>query len=157
MKLFVVLHNIRSAHNVGSIFRSADGAGVDTIFLCGYTPAPTDRFGRPVDEILKTSLGATSTVQWEQCDETVACLESLRQRGVTIVAVEQCPNAALYTEMAYPNDVAFVFGNEIDGVPKEVCDMADSVVYIPMHGKKESLNVGVSAGIVLFDALRKRS
>jgi tRNA G18 (ribose-2'-O)-methylase SpoU len=156
METYVVLHNIRSAHNVGSIFRTADGAGVKKIFLCGYTPNPIDRFGRVVEEIRKTSLGATDSVPWEHCDDTDACMEKLRTMGVTVVAVEQHARAIPYTEYTREERVAFVFGNEIDGVPDAVCDQADNIIYIPMRGMKESLNVSVSAGIVLFDRVRER-
>lgn len=154
MKLFVILHNIRSAHNVGSLFRTADGAGVSKLFLSGYTPDPIDRFGRPVEEIVKTSLGATESVAWEHVDDTSACMRKLQEEGVSIVAVEQHKQAIPYTDAVYASDTAFIFGNEIDGVPHDVCDIADTVVAIPMKGMKESLNVSVSAGIILFDAVR---
>ena len=156
MSQFVVLHNIRSAHNVGSIFRTADGAGIVKLFLCGYTPTPVDRFGRPNEEIAKTSLGATESVPWEYCAETKLCLERLRREGVAIVAVEQHARALPYTEAVYGGDVAYIFGNEIEGVPNDICEEADSVVHIPMHGMKESLNVSVSAGIILFEARKKQ-
>ena len=152
MKIFVILHNVRSAHNVGSIFRTADGAGVSKLFLSGYTPAPSDRFGRPVDEIIKTSLGATESVLWEHVADTEACIAKLREEDVRIVAVEQHVGAIPYTDLALGGDVAFVFGNEIDGVPPLLCESADAVVHIPMHGIKESLNVSVATGIILFHA-----
>jgi 23S rRNA (guanosine2251-2'-O)-methyltransferase len=152
MKIFVILHNIRSAHNVGSIFRTADGAGVAKIFLCGYTPTPIDRFGRPVTEIQKTSLGATESVFWEHVEKTEDCITTLKESGVHIVAVEQLIHSIPYGEWTNRGDTAFIFGNEIDGVPVDICDMADTVIHIPMHGMKESLNVGVSVGVVLFNA-----
>ncbi len=152
MKTYVILHNIRSAHNVGSIFRTADGAGVTKIFLCGYTPTPTDRFGRPVLEIEKTSLGATTSVVWEHIHTTEECVARLKQQNVCIVAVEQHEHAIPYTEYTRTGDTAFVFGNEIDGIPDHICQVADRTVHIPMQGMKESLNVGVTAGIVLFQA-----
>lgn len=155
MSTFVVLHNIRSAYNVGSIFRTADGAGVTKIFLCGYTPAPTDRFGRVVDEIIKTSLGATESVPWEHVSDIEICIKKLHVSSTRVIAVEQHPRAVSYTAFSYEGDCAFVFGNEIDGVPAEVCEGADAVVHIPMHGMKESLNVSVAAGVVLFHAQQK--
>ncbi len=155
MKVYVILHNIRSAHNVGSIFRTADGAGVTKIFLCGYTPAPIDRFGRVVEEIQKTSLGASVVVPWEHFDSTEECIQVLRKDGVRIIAVEQHARAIPYTESQTKGDTAFIFGNEIDGVPKEFSENADEVIHIPMSGMKESLNVGISAGIVLFHARDK--
>ncbi len=153
MRRFVVLHNIRSAHNVGSIFRTADGAGVSRIYLTGYTPAPSDRFGRTHEEIVKTSLGATEFVVWEQIEVIGDCLRKLRDDGVEIVAIEQHARAVDYKTFIPTKDIAFIFGNEIDGVPKEVCADADHVLMIPMQGKKESLNVSVAAGIVLFHTL----
>lgn len=154
MSIFVVLHNIRSAHNVGSIFRTADGAGVSKVILCGYTPTPTDRFGRIVKDIEKTSLGATESVPWERYDHTSECIETLKKERVRIVAVEQHERAVPYSDIAYQGDTAFVFGNEIEGVPESIIQMADDVVHIPMHGMKESLNVSVTAGVILFNALR---
>jgi len=150
MKTFVILHNIRSAHNVGAIFRTADGAGVSKIFLTGYTPAPIDRFGRPRKEIMKTSLSATESVPWEEYGDIDSCLLKLRQEGVTIVAVEQHPLSKIYRDYIPTGDTAYIFGNEIDGVPYDVCESADAVLSIPMHGEKESLNVSVTAGIILF-------
>ena len=155
MKTYVILHNIRSAYNVGSIFRTADGAGVTKIFLCGYTPAPIDRFGRVVEEIRKTSLGASGVVPWEQFNSTEECVLKLRKDGVKIVAVEQHVRAIPYTDSVLMGSVGFVFGNEIDGVPEAFSEKADEVIHIPMSGMKESLNVGVATGIVLFHARDK--
>jgi tRNA G18 (ribose-2'-O)-methylase SpoU len=149
-KAVVILYNIRSAHNVGSIFRTADGAGVKKIYLTGYTPVPIDRFGRVHAEISKTSLGATESVPWEAVDDPYDLIDRLRAEGVFIIAVEQTPTAIDFHTLTPESDVAYIFGNEIDGVPEEVCTVADAVIYIPMHGTKESLNVSVSAGIILF-------
>jgi 23S rRNA (guanosine2251-2'-O)-methyltransferase len=156
MSIYVVLHNIRSAHNVGSIFRTADGAGVAKVFLCGFTPDPIDRFGRVVPEIKKTSLGATESIPWEHVDDIHECMDALRAEGVTLIAIEQHEKAIPYDEALVPNQVAFIFGNEIEGVPATLCELAGMVVAIPMSGKKESLNVSVCAGIVLFEARRKQ-
>ncbi len=148
----VVLDNIRSAHNVGSIFRTSDGAGVSHIYVCGYTPAPIDRFGRPVAEIQKTSLGASETVLWTKVeDEAVTALAaSLKAGGYTIVAVEQGVNSVLLPNFVVPEKVVYVLGNEIDGVSSTWLEVADTVLEIPMRGMKESLNVSVCAGIALF-------
>jgi 23S rRNA (guanosine2251-2'-O)-methyltransferase len=154
MRTFVILHDIRSAHNVGSIFRTADGAGVTKLYLCGYTPAPTDRFGRVVEDIEKTSLGATESVPSEHFEHTSECVKRLQSDGVRIVAVEQHARAVPHTTLSYDGDVAFIFGNEIVGVPENILELADDIIHIPMHGMKESLNVSVSAGIVLFAAIR---
>ncbi len=150
MHRYVILHNIRSAHNVGSIFRTADGAGVSKIFLTGYTPAPTDRFGRPNAEIIKTSLGATESVLWETKENIDELLDELRDAQVTIVAIEQYPRAVDYRNEKIEKDTAFILGNEVEGVAKEICEKVDAVWHIPMHGMKESLNVSVATGIILF-------
>lgn len=148
----LILHNIRSAYNVGAIFRSADGAGVSKIFLSGHTPAPIDRFGRQQPEIQKTSLGASETVEWQQIEEgtILVTLESLRCDGFQIVSVEQDPRSVSLADFGTTEKVVYILGNEIDGVDKEVLDVSDTILEIPMKGKKESLNVSVTAGIVLF-------
>ena len=149
---YVILHNIRSSHNVGAIFRTCDGAGVKKIFLTGYTPTPTDRFGRTVEEIKKTSLGASTMVEWEQSPDVANVIESLHQSKFTVVAVEQTTTAVSLYDFIEPNEVAYVFGNEITGVEPEVLALCDNVVEIPMSGQKESLNVSVTVGVVLFQA-----
>ena len=149
-RTYVILHNIRSAHNVGSVFRTADGAGVAKIFLTGYTPAPFDRFGRERAEITKTSLGATHTVPHESLTDVHALIAQLKQDGVRIVAIEQTERAVDYRTVEETGDVAFVFGNEITGVERDVLDVCDEHLMLPMAGSKESLNVSVCAGIVLF-------
>jgi 23S rRNA (guanosine2251-2'-O)-methyltransferase len=150
MATYVILHNIRSAHNVGSICRTADGAGVTKIYFTGYTPTPIDRFGRVNDEIRKTSLGATESVAWESWDDPETLVRKLTSDGVQVVAVEQTKYAVDYRTFRPTGDIAYVFGNEIDGVPETLCAKADAVIHIPMAGMKESLNVSVAAGIILF-------
>lgn len=150
MHTFVILHNVRSAHNVGSIFRTSDGAGVSKVYLTGYTPSPIDRFGRTNSEIEKTSLGATRSVPYESHESIETVLRLLQASGVELVAVEQHVRAVPVTEFVPRGDRAFIFGNEVEGVPPVVCDMVDAIIHIPMHGQKESLNVGVAAGVVLF-------
>ena len=149
---FLILDNIRSAHNVGSIFRTADGAGVEKIFLVGVTPCPIDRFGRQQPEITKTSLGAAETVPWEyETDaEAVTLIRELQNDGVVVVAIEQTPASISLDQFKVPDKVAYIFGNEINGVQPTLIEESDNVVEIPMKGKKESLNVSVTTGIVLF-------
>lgn len=151
MEQIVILENIRSAHNVGSIFRTSDGAGVSRIYLCGYTPAPVDRFDRVVPEIQKTSLGASDLVSWERADDVADIIRTLQTNCITFVAVEQTPEAIPLTDFTPPERVAYLFGNEVDGVQPTTLALADQVVEIPMVGQKESLNVSVAAGIVLFN------
>lgn len=149
MQVSVVLHDIRSMHNVGSIFRTADGAGVSKIYITGYTPAPVDRFNRPVREIAKVALGAEQSVPWEKCEIT-ELIQSLRKDGVQVVAVEQSDYSIPYTTFKLTGDTALIFGNEVGGLADSVVMQCDTVVEIPMHGTKESLNVSVAAGIVLY-------
>lgn len=146
----VILHDIRSAHNVGAIFRTADGAGVSRIFLSGYTPQPLDRFGRPVAEIVKTSLGASDTVLWEVVTDISVCITNLKQQGIQVVAVEQTIDAVSLYDFVPQSNVAYIFGNEVTGIDVEVLALCDVVLEIPMCGAKESLNVATTAGIVLF-------
>lgn len=154
----IILDNIRSAHNVGSIFRSSDGAGVEKIYLVGPTPTPIDRFGRVQPEIVKTSLGASESIQWEHVGdsenvsikETIALIEKLKQEGFTIVAVEQSTNSVSFYDFEVPENVVYIMGAEVEGVQKELLTASDIVLEIPMAGMKESLNVSVTAGIVLF-------
>ena len=147
---YLILENIRSAYNVGAIFRTADGAGVSKIFLVGYTPAPIDRFGRPQLEIHKTSLGASSVIEWEKNDDVTEVIKPLRADKVQMIAVEQKTDAIQLHDFTVPEKVAYILGNEIDGVSIETCQLSDVVLEIPMLGSKESLNVSVAAGIVLY-------
>lgn len=152
MEKQIIIDTVRSAHNVGSIFRTADGAGVTHIYMYGYTPQPIDRFGRVQPEIAKTSLGASATVPWSVVAEvevpTLAA--SLKAEGFTLVAVEQVLGAVSLPDFIEPEKVVYILGNEVTGVSPEWLQVADVVVEIPMQGMKESLNVSVCAGIVLF-------
>ena len=149
-EIFVICHNIRSRHNVGSIFRTADAAGVAKIFLAGYTPAPVDRFGRTNKEIAKTALGAEKVVVWECAKKVQKLLARLKKEKVFLVAVEQHPHAINYKKIPRRKNIAFVFGNEVTGIPEKILAQCNCVAEIPMRGTKESLNVAVAAGIVLY-------
>ena len=165
-KIFVVLNDVRSAHNVGSVFRTADALAVDKIFLCGYTPAPTDRFGRARSDIAKVGLGAEKSVAWE----IVASAEKLIRTNKTarIIAIEQAPQAIHIRKLAEKistakkivpagapiRDTFFIFGNETKGLPPRLLALCDDIAFIPMKGKKESLNVSVSVAVALYIALR---
>jgi tRNA G18 (ribose-2'-O)-methylase SpoU len=120
------------------------------LYLAGYTPHPIDRFGREVGEIKKTSLGASTMVPWMAASDIEALILKLKSQGVTVVAVEQSPVAISLYDFNPPPSVAYIFGNEITGVPPEVVSLCDTIMEIPMHGKKESLNVSVTVGITLF-------
>jgi tRNA G18 (ribose-2'-O)-methylase SpoU len=158
MQKRIILDNIRSAHNVGSIFRSSDGAGVEKIYLIGPTPTPVDRFGRPQPEIVKTSLGASESLDWEHIGDAgsesvldaLALITTLQAEGFTVVAVEQVPSSVSFYDFVVPDKVVYIMGAEVEGVHQELITATDAVIEIPMAGMKESLNVSVTAGIVLF-------
>ena len=148
----VILHNIRSVENVGAMFRTADAAGVNKIYLTGYTPAPLDRFGRTRQDLVKAALGAEKYVAWEQKKSISALISNLKEKGYYIVAVEQDKNSIDYRKLKANSKQpkAFILGSEVGGIPKNILKMCDIIVEIPMHGRKESLNVSVALGIVLF-------
>ncbi|GMQ95359.1 MAG: RNA methyltransferase [Patescibacteria group bacterium] len=149
----VILHNIRSAHNVGAIFRTAEAAGVSRIYLTGYTPAPMDRFGRERRDIAKSALGAEKIVSWKQCKQAGSTVVKLKKEDFEIVAVEQARNSIDYKKFKPKRKTAFVFGNEVRGISPALLKQSDMIIEIPMKGEKESLNVSVAAGIILFRAL----
>ena len=150
----VVLHGIRSVHNVGSIFRTADAAGVKKIYLCGITPTPLDRFGAMRRDFIKVSLGAEKTVAWEKAVSTVKVLEKLKRAGHKVVAVEQSKKSVPYHKFKPgKNKIALVMGSEVRGVPPSILKKTDKILEIPMRGKKESLNVSVSFGIAIYRLL----
>lgn len=151
--VYLLLCDIRSAHNVGAMFRTADAAGVSEIFLSGTTPRPIDRFGRSVSEITKTALGAEKNVPWRYV--TIGPLFTrLKKAGVRIVALEQSSQAVDYKKVRLSQQpTLFVVGNEVEGLLKKILKRCDIVAEIPMYGKKESLNVSVALGIALFRIL----
>ncbi len=151
--LTLVLDNIRSAHNVGAIFRTADAAGVEKIYLIGTTPAPIDRFGRTRPDIQKTALGAEKSVAWEHVSNTEPFLKQLKKEGVTILALEQHEKSKDYKKIKLKGATALIVGNEVEGIPESILKKADHIIEIPMRGKKESLNVSVATGIALFRLL----
>ncbi len=148
--VYLILQDIRSVHNVGSIFRSADGVGVSKVYLCGCTPTPKDRFGRKRKDMAKVALGAEDAVTWEYVETVEEAIVLCKKDGMDVVAVEQDARSIPYTKYHVEKPAAFVLGEETKGLPQEVLDMCDTVVEIPLRGTKESLNVSVAAGIVLF-------
>jgi 23S rRNA (guanosine2251-2'-O)-methyltransferase len=153
-EIYVIAHNIRSVHNVGSFFRTCDAVGVSKIYLTGFTPAPVDRFGRDRNDVHKTALGAEKTVSWEQVEDIKKVVDQLKKEGVVVVGLEQDSLAVDYRSFNVDSSVALIVGNEPDGIPKEVREMCDALVEIPMRGKKESLNVSVALGIALYEFLK---
>ncbi|NTW46129.1 MAG: RNA methyltransferase [Candidatus Moranbacteria bacterium] len=152
--LILVLHDIRSAHNVGSMFRTADGAGVSKIYLSGYTQAPAEsgrtRLTRAERDLAKTALGAEHSVPWERVPDLSALVARLRAEGQSIVALESTRGSVDYRSYRPERDLALFVGNETEGVNRDILAGSDAVLSIPMRGTKESLNVSVAAGIVLF-------
>ncbi len=144
-QVVVILDNIRSMHNVGSVFRTSDAFLIKAICLCGYTPQPPHR------DINKTALGATETVDWLYFENTVDAVISFKKNGYTVYAIEQVENSISLQN--FPNDhtpIAVVFGNEVEGVSNEVLQLVDGSIEIPQLGMKHSLNISVAAGIVLW-------
>ena len=144
--IVLILDNIRSAHNVGSAFRSADAFKVDKVWLCGICAVP------PSAEIHKSALGAEDSVPWEHRDDTLAVVRELQEQGWTVLSVEQTEKATELQDFRPQPGAryALVFGNEVDGVQQSVVDASDGALVIPQHGTKHSLNVSVSVGIVLW-------
>jgi 23S rRNA (guanosine2251-2'-O)-methyltransferase len=186
-KIVVILNNIRSSENVGSIFRTSDAVGVSKIILCGYTPAPLDRFGRENKKISKAALGAEKFIEWEKMKSLSATIKNLKKFSVhsqmlrksppamtasragrsknnfsasKIVGIEQSENSVDYREIkkflnhkSKFTNLVLVFGNEVDGLSKSDLKLCDIVAELPMLGRKESLNVSVCAGIVLYSLI----
>lgn len=150
--MIIILHSIRSLHNVGSIFRTADAVGVEKIYLCGITPAPVDTFGKLRPQLTKVSLGAEKAVEWERAKSTSRLVDRLKKNGYKIFAVEQSRKSIPYYKVRVgPKDkVALVLGSEVNGLPPSVLKKADKIIEIPMAGRKESLNVAVAFGVVAF-------
>lgn len=154
-KITLLLHNIRSTHNVGSIFRTAEGFGVSNIVLTGYTPYPTytddarlPHLALKIDkQINKTALGATASVPFEYHDNLLTWLDS---NTLPLVALEQDPHSHNLADFTPPNEFVLVLGEEVDGIPAELLTRCEAIVEIPMKGAKESFNVSVAAGIALF-------
>ena len=148
--MYLVLYNIRSRFNVGAIFRTADAAGIKKLFLCGITPCP------PHPRIDKVSLGAEKSVPFEYHKQTVRLLKKLKQDGYKIISLELAKNSIPYYKYNADLDkTVLVLGSEVKGLPKKILDLSDEIVEIPMYGTKESLNVGIAIGIVVFDWIKK--
>ena len=149
----IILPDIRSALNVGSIFRTADAVGTGKIYLIGYTPAPVDKFGRVNKEIAKTALGAEKNIAWVKMAGLSCLLAKLKKENFYLIAVEQAKNSVDYKKIKVKTKTAFIFGNEVSGLPKSILKKCDIIAEVPMAGEKESLNVAVSVGVVLFRTL----
>ena len=150
--VIVLLNNVRSLHNVGSVFRTCDAMAVEKLYLCGITAKPPHR------EIQKTAIGATESVNWEYMDDAISIIHRYKKEGYTIISVEQTSNSIALGNYNWKNEkVLLVFGNEIDGVNQKIIDLSDFSLEIPQWGTKHSFNITVSAGIVLWDLKSKTS
>lgn len=150
--LIIVLDNVRSHLNVGAVFRTADAFLIEAIYLCGITGTPPHR------DIQKTALGASETVAWRYFETTSAAIHELKSNGYKIASVEQAENATMLNDLNYygKEKLAVVFGNEVEGVGQQVVNESNMVIEIPQFGTKHSLNISVSAGIVIWELVRKR-
>lgn len=149
--IIIILDDIRSLHNIGSVFRTADAFLIEKIYLCGITATP------PNKEIHKTALGATETVDWEHHKSVLEVIENVKKEGIAVFAVEQVENSIFLQdfEIESGKKYALVFGNEVYGVSQEALALCDGCIEIPQLGTKHSLNISVSAGIVIWDLFRK--
>jgi tRNA G18 (ribose-2'-O)-methylase SpoU len=152
-KVIAVLENIRSAYNVGSVFRTADAFLIESIYITGYTAKP------PHKEITKTALGAQETVDWNYFESTKEAIEDLKKNGYKVYAVEQVTDSVSLEKLSHLNveKIAFIFGNEVSGVDHETISLCDGCVEIPQFGMKHSLNISVAAGIVLWEAVKNKN
>lgn len=149
LPVVIVLNSIRSSYNVGSIFRTSDGAMIEKLYLCGYTPHP------PKKDVLKTALGSQDSICWQFEEDAIRVVKQLKSKGYTICALEQTDSNISYTELKKSNfPLCLIVGNEISGVNQELIDLCDVTVEIPQFGIKQSLNVAVAYGIAIFE-LRK--
>ena len=159
-KVHILLPNIRSAYNVGSIFRTADCFGIERIYLSGTTPTPVDRFGRSNSgaqkEISKTALGAEKDIKWEYVKDVNTFLKEKKKEGFSIVSIEQDKKSVLPAEFLKIKkqekieNILLIFGNEVEGIDKNIIKKSDYIIEIPMKGNKESLNVSVCAGLIMY-------
>ena len=157
MKKSVWLHNIRSVHNVGSIFRTADAVGVDHIYLSGYTPLPIDRFGRARSDMHKIALGAEQSVSWSQLKDVPQDILELKKNGTVFVYVEQDHQSIpfdSYVPVAGNREIILSMGEETQGFTQKLLEYADTIIEIPMRGVKESLNVSVAFGVAAYSVFK---
>ncbi len=149
----LILHDIRSAENVGSMFRTADACGITKIYLSAITASPIDRFGRPNSKVAKTALGAEQTMPWEHYTSIETLLATLASQNFQSIAIEQSEGSVDYRTISLVGPTAFIVGNEVNGIPPSVLSLVSSIAEIPLSGTKESLNVSVACGVALFRML----
>ena len=150
-----ILDNLRSVYNVGSIFRTSNAVGIEKIYLCGTTPTPLDKKGERRKDFAKVALGSEDMVEWEYVEDVAMCAKKLGNEGYYLIALEQSDSSVDYkhVNILSKDNVAFVVGNEVDGIIPEVIDIVDIVAEIPMVGTKESLNVTIAFGVATYRIL----
>ncbi|MDD4606936.1 MAG: TrmH family RNA methyltransferase [Patescibacteria group bacterium] len=149
-QVYVICHNIRSAYNVGSIFRTADGAGIDKIFLTGYSPTPENY------KVLKTSLGAEQKVKWQKSRQISKIIQELKKQKFQIIALETGGQLLYDKKFKFKNKSVLILGNEKTGLSKTILNQVDKIISIPMRGFKESLNVSVAFGIAIYEITQQK-
>jgi len=149
--LIVILDNIRSLNNIGSVFRTSDAFLVEKIYLCGITATP------PNKEIHKTALGATDSVDWEYSENTIDVVDKLKADNIEVISIEQAENAIMLDKFKVEDNkkYAIIFGNEVKGVDQKIVSISDKVIEIPQYGTKHSLNISVSAGVVIWEMFKQ--
>lgn len=146
LPVYVVLNSIRSNYNVGAIFRTSDGAMIEKLYLCGYTPCP------PKKEVMKTALGSTESVKWEYVKDAKSVIHEMKNKGIKVVALELTNESFPYHQIKQHDfPICLIVGNEITGVSQELLDLCDAAIEIPQYGIKQSLNVAVAYGIAIFE------
>lgn len=149
MKIYIIVDNVRSAYNVGSIFRTADGAGSCEILLCGISPTPEHL------KVQKTALGAHNSVSWKYFKTTKFAIEYLKEKKIPILALETEKKAKHFQKFKYPNELGIIVGHETEGISKDTLSQCDDVIYIPMRGTKNSLNVANATSIILYEITKE--
>ena len=164
MKLCVIAYNIRSAHNIGSLFRTCEGLGVGELFICGYSPYPQQQNDvrlphiaqKASKEIHKTALGAETYLPWHYSSSVTDTINNLKKSGYTVVCLEQDKNSQPLESFQPKDSVALLLGNEVEGIESAILNKADTVVEVPMHGKKESFNVVIAGALAIYHILNNQ-
>jgi len=146
----LIINDIRSVTNVGAMFRTADAAGINKVYLTGYTPTPLDRFGRVRSDMAKSALGAENFIPWEFKKNVTSLINELKKEGYLIIGVEQDKKSIDYKKVKLRRKNVFIMGAEVTGIPQNILKKCDVIAEIPMRGRKESLNVSVACGVLLF-------
>ena len=153
MSHILIIHDIRSVHNVGALFRTADSVGISRIIISGYSPTPLDRFGRVRSDMAKSALGAELSVPWEYCENIFEKIQEYKKNNYTVIGLEQHEQSIDYKKIDKTKNMVFIIGTETTGMESTLLELCDIIAEIPMHGEKESLNVSVATGILLYRVL----